>query len=92
MAFSAFFSPPHEFTASDSKATIGLALAGADRSAPGKNGLGALSALAEALEGVDFKRLDVYEGVSAGGSLLRPGLNNGAAAQAAAMFVERNTR
>ncbi|MBK6973258.1 MAG: patatin-like phospholipase family protein [Sterolibacteriaceae bacterium] len=76
--------------ASDSKATIGLALAGG-----GPLGavyeLGALSALAEALEGVDFNALDVYVGVSAGG-FIAAGLANGVPPRKlAAMFVESET-
>ncbi|MBK7238169.1 MAG: patatin-like phospholipase family protein [Sterolibacteriaceae bacterium] len=76
--------------ASDSKSTIGLALAGG-----GPLGamyeLGALSALAEALEGVDFNALDVYVGVSAGG-FIAAGLANGVPPRKlAAMFVESET-
>lgn len=69
---------------------IGLALAGG-----GPLGavyeLGALSALAESLEGVDFNGLDVYVGVSAGG-FIAAGLANGLSARTlAAMFVESET-
>lgn len=53
--------------------------------------LGALSALAEALEGVDFNALDVYVGVSAGG-FIAAGLANGVPPRKlAAMFVESET-
>lgn len=38
--------------------------------------IGALAALAESLEGIDFNRLDIYVGVSAGG-ILGAGLANG---------------
>jgi predicted acylesterase/phospholipase RssA len=74
----------------DSKPRIGLALAGG-----GPLGavyeLGALSALAEALAGVDFNALDVYVGVSAGG-FIAAGLANGIAPRKlAAMFVESET-
>ncbi len=66
---------------------IGLALAGG-----GPLGamyeLGALTALAEALEGIDFNDLDVYVGVSSGG-FLAAGLANGIApAQMCRMFID----
>lgn len=66
---------------------LGLALAGG-----GPLGavyeLGVLSALAEALEGVDFNELDVYVGVSAGG-FIAAGLANGLSPRKlTAMFVE----
>ena len=75
---------------SDLKSRIGLALAGG-----GPLGavyeLGALSALAEALEGVDLNALDVYVGVSAGG-FIAAGLANGVPPRKlAAMFVESET-
>lgn len=75
---------------SDSKSRIGLALAGG-----GPLGavyeLGALSALAEALDGVDFNALDVYVGVSAGG-FIAAGLANGVPPRKlATMFVESET-
>ena len=74
----------------ESKPRIGLALAGG-----GPLGavyeLGALSALAEALAGVDLNALDVYVGVSAGG-FIAAGLANGIAPRKlAAMFVESET-
>lgn len=73
--------------ANNSKPRIGLALAGG-----GPLGavyeLGALSALAEALEGIDFNALDVYVGVSAGGFIVA-GLANGLSPRKlAALFVE----
>lgn len=66
---------------------IGLALAGG-----GPLGamyeLGALTALAEALEGVDFNNLDVYVGVSSGG-FLAAGLANGIEpARMCRMFID----
>ena len=76
--------------ATEIKPKIGLALAGG-----GPLGavyeLGTLSALAEALEGVDFNALEVYVGVSAGG-FIAAGLANGLPPRKlAAMFVESET-
>lgn len=66
---------------------IGLALAGG-----GPLGaiyeIGALTALDEALEGIDFSRLDCYVGVSAG-SIIAAGLANGISPrQMCRMFIE----
>lgn len=76
--------------ATEIKPKIGLALAGG-----GPLGavyeLGTLSALADALEGVDFNALEVYVGVSAGG-FIAAGLANGLPPRKlAAMFVESET-
>jgi predicted acylesterase/phospholipase RssA len=69
---------------------IGLALAGG-----GPLGaiyeIGAVSALAEALDGIDLNALDVYVGVSSGG-FIAAGLANGLTpTQMARMFIESET-
>ncbi|HET7773366.1 MAG TPA: patatin-like phospholipase family protein [Burkholderiaceae bacterium] len=69
------------------RARIGLAMAGG-----GPLGaiyeIGALAALAESLDGVDFTKLDIYVGVSAG-SFIAAGLANGITpAQMCAAFIE----
>ncbi|MGB0128366.1 MAG: patatin-like phospholipase family protein, partial [Rhodocyclaceae bacterium] len=69
------------------RSSIGLALAGG-----GPLGaiyeIGAMAALAEALDGVDFNALDVYVGVSSGG-FIAAGLANGITPrQMASMFIE----
>jgi predicted acylesterase/phospholipase RssA len=60
---------------SPARSTIGLAIAGGGPIG-GMYELGALRALEEALEGIDFTRLGVYVGVSSG-SFLAAGLANG---------------
>jgi len=69
---------------------IGLALAGGGPLG-GIYELGALLALSEALEGVDFNRLDVYVGVSSGG-FIAAGLANGLTPERMRhMFIESDT-
>jgi predicted acylesterase/phospholipase RssA len=66
---------------------IGLALAGGGPLG-GIYEVGALAALADALEGIDFNRLDVYVGVSSG-SFIAAGLANGIAPlEMCRMFIE----
>lgn len=69
---------------------VGLALAGGGPLG-GIYELGALLALSEALEGVDFNELDVYVGVSSGG-FIAAGLANGLTpARMRHMFIESDT-
>jgi predicted acylesterase/phospholipase RssA len=72
------------------KPRIGLALAGGGPLG-GIYELGALLALSESLEGVDFNALDVYVGVSSGG-FLAAGLANGLTPERMRhMFIESDT-
>jgi len=76
---------------SASKRKIGLALAGGGPLG-GIYEVGALIALAEALDGVDFNELDVYVGVSSGG-FVAAGLANGIApAEMYHMFIADTPR
>lgn len=69
---------------------VGLALAGGGPLG-GIYELGALLALSESLEGIDFNALDVYVGVSSGG-FLAAGLANGLTPQRMRhMFIESDT-
>ncbi len=69
---------------------VGLALAGGGPLG-GIYELGALLALSESLEGVDFNKLDVYVGVSSGG-FLAAGLANGLTPERMRhMFIESDT-
>jgi predicted acylesterase/phospholipase RssA len=69
---------------------VGLALAGGGPLG-GIYELGALLALSESLEGVDFNELDVYVGVSAGG-FIAAGLANGLTPERMRhMFIESDT-
>lgn len=69
---------------------IGLALAGGGPLG-GIYELGALLALSESLEGIDFNELDVYVGVSAGG-FIAAGLANGLSPERMRhMFIESDT-
>ncbi len=69
---------------------VGLALAGGGPLG-GVYELGALLALSESLEGVDFNALDVYVGVSSGG-FLAAGLANGLTPERMRhMFIESDT-
>lgn len=69
------------------RSRIGLALAGGG-SLGGIYEIGALTALAESLEGVDFNDLEVYVGVSSGG-FIAAGLANGITpADMSLMFIE----
>ena len=69
---------------------VGLALAGGGPLG-GIYELGALLALSEALEGVDFNELDVYVGVSSGG-FIAAGLANGLTPERMRhMFIESDT-
>ena len=69
---------------------VGLALAGGGPLG-GVYELGALLALSESLEGVDFNALDVYVGVSSGG-FIAAGLANGLTpGRMRHMFIENDT-
>jgi len=72
------------------RSRVGLALAGGGPLG-GIYELGALLALSESLEGVDFNALDVYVGVSSGG-FLAAGLANGLTPERMRhMFIESDT-
>lgn len=72
------------------RSTIGLALAGGGP-VGGIYEVGAMAALAEALEGVDFTEFDIYVGVSSGAFMAAAIANGLGPAKLARMLVEDDT-
>lgn len=77
-------------TTATRRSTIGLALAGGGP-VGGIYEVGAMAALAEALEGVDFTSFDIYVGVSSGAFISATVANGLAPATLARMLVENDT-
>ena len=77
-------------TATRRPAKIALALAGGGP-VGGIYEVGAMAALAEALEGVDFTEFDIYVGVSSGALLAASVANGLEPAALARMLVENDT-
>lgn len=71
------------------RARLGLALAGGGPLG-GIYEVGALAALAEALEGIDFNEIDIYVGVSSGGLIAAALANGMSPAKLAHMLVEND--
>lgn len=72
------------------RARLGLALAGGGPLG-GIYEVGALAALSEALEGIDFNEIDIYVGVSSGGFIAAALANGMSPAKLARMLVENDT-
>jgi predicted acylesterase/phospholipase RssA len=73
-----------------SAARLGLALAGGGPLG-GIYEVGALAAMAEAMEGVDFNEIDIFVGVSSGGFIAAALANGMSPAKLARMLVENDT-
>ncbi len=77
-------------SAADMKSKVALALAGGGP-VGGIYEVGAMAALAEALDGFDFRQFDVYVGVSSGAFIAAAVANGMGPAQLARMLVEDDT-
>ncbi len=78
------------FPARRRPAKLGLALAGGGPLG-GIYEVGALAAMAEAMEGVDFNEIDIFVGVSSGGFIAAALANGMSPAKLARMLVENDT-
>lgn len=84
-------SPVRRLSARTGKsAKLGLALAGGGPLG-GIYEVGALAAMAEAMEGVDFNEIDIFVGVSSGGFIAAALANGMSPAKLARMLVENDT-